>query len=179
MIVQIKRVFESYSFFVTKENKKSRQALHEIFFNPNTRVKWCLSLLQNQRPLFLLHPSLLKNISTPGSGSMKSLTNSGDYQPSPPGLTSRIHPLISTELSGLYFSPEYLSNFFSELYKYFQIYAVYVTRKCICESTLPGRGELLMPQVASFQKSVPQQKWGEGNYVTTKSSFSLGNSKST
>lgn len=34
MIVQVKKAFKSYSFFLTRKQYKSRQVRYEIFFNP-------------------------------------------------------------------------------------------------------------------------------------------------
>ena len=62
-----------------------------------------------------------------------------DQHTSPSELTSRIHPLIFLQTPKRFFSPEYILNFFSNLYltmvaEKFQIYDVKTTSKYICES---------------------------------------------
>ena len=66
--------------------------------------------------------------------------HTADYHPSPPKLTSRIHPLIFLWTpKGFIFSPECFFNFFKPVFRtmvveIFQIHGVKITGKYICKS---------------------------------------------
>ena len=71
MDVEDKRALKSCSFLSPKKKKKkSRQALHEIFLNPNLNVQQQVSqsfiFISKSRPPYSVDPSFLSNISASG-----------------------------------------------------------------------------------------------------------------
>ena len=70
MDVEVKRALKSCSFLSPKKKKKSRQALHEIFLNPNLNVQQQVSqsfiFISKSRPPYSVDPSFLSNISASG-----------------------------------------------------------------------------------------------------------------
>ena len=93
MQVQAKKAFINYSFFVHKRLSKSRQALHETFFNLNTSgQRWLNLVFQNQELLFLL-PPLFKEYFNPLVRFHKMINKVSIYNSCPSGLILRVHPL--------------------------------------------------------------------------------------
>ena len=65
MKVQVKRAFESYFLSPKKQQQESRQALHEIFFNPQYKcAEVSKSPTSKSTPSFSAGSSFSKNVST-------------------------------------------------------------------------------------------------------------------
>ena len=99
-----------------KNPPKSRQVLHEIFFNPQWKYKrWAKSIFLKQRPIFLRASSFGEYLNLQYRINKIVSQHSVDYHPSPSRLVLMIHSLIysdySLRLLKAYLTPEYLLIF--------------------------------------------------------------------
>ena len=141
MNVQMKRDFKS-NFLSPKKVIKSRQALHEIFFNLQYLCAEVLYLLfQNRYPHFVSFflEIIFWKLSQLSGQDQQNGKQTYCRLPSLSQWTSRIHPLIFLWTPKGFISPETFLNFFLNLYippwlrKSFK-FMVKITGKYICES---------------------------------------------
>ena len=83
-----------------KNPPKSRQVLHEIFFNPQWKYKrWAKSIFLKQRPIFLRASSFGEYLNLQYRINKIVSQHSVDYHPSPSRLVLMIHSLIYSDYS--------------------------------------------------------------------------------
>ena len=89
--VQINRAFKTFDFIFHQKNKtKRRQALNEIFFNP--QYKCADPLFQNHQPFFCYPLFFEEYLNPPVRVNKMANKYTFDYHPSSSRLTSRLHP---------------------------------------------------------------------------------------